>query len=218
MTVEFPRRWKGVPFDTVGPRQPVTYADYEVDGLPPLDPETAASFGWLPAVTDPPRGRDLSAQLDGLVLSLGVVGLTLPEDFITYYRDRDRNLELDEVSVTGCWTTVMDHPVPSPVEAGAYLVRFFNDQQDCIIWALYLRPDDSSAVVSTGEVSWYDPFFGPNGEIEVQPFEEPDIYWCAPSFAEFAYRYWLECRLSRAEWNGVARADLPPELAGYRNG
>lgn len=57
-----------------------------------------------------------------------------------------------------------------------------------------------------------------DGPRRVGADEEPEIYWCATSFAEFAYRFWLEYRLSRAEGDGVARADLPPELAGYRYG
>lgn len=53
--------------------------------------------------------------------------------------------------MTGCWTDVSD-PLPSPVEPGAFLVRFLRDQQDCVIWYLYLRPSGEVFVVH----SWLD--------------------------------------------------------------
>jgi hypothetical protein len=48
--------------------------------------------------------------------------------------------------VTGCWTDI-SQPLPSPVEPGAFLVRFLRDQQDCVIWYLYLRPSGETFVV-----------------------------------------------------------------------
>ncbi|MEU6896326.1 hypothetical protein ABZ934_32235 [Streptomyces sp. NPDC046557] len=37
--------------------------------------------------------------------------------------------------------------IPSAVEPGAFLVRFFRDQQDCVLWYFYLRPGSSAFVV-----------------------------------------------------------------------
>ncbi|MGW0840080.1 hypothetical protein ACWD26_07935 [Streptomyces sp. NPDC002787] len=37
--------------------------------------------------------------------------------------------------------------MPSPVGPGASLVRFFRDQQDCVLWYFCLRPGSSPFIV-----------------------------------------------------------------------
>ncbi|MFB7715231.1 hypothetical protein [Streptomyces sp. NPDC056105] len=65
--------------------------------------------------------------------NLAAKGLKLPRDFVTFEADSKLHCSLDDVSVTCCWTDISE-PLPSPVEPGAFLVRFpaFHDrrQQD----------------------------------------------------------------------------------------
>lgn len=116
-----------------------------LDSLPPLDSDQfTGAFTWLGGAGDPiPRQV---RKLNGLAKELSATGLTLPRDFVTFQTSENLYGSLDEVSVTGCWTN-LSPPLPSPVEPGAFLVRFFRDQQDCVIWYLYLRPMSEAFVV-----------------------------------------------------------------------
>ena len=71
--------------------------------------------------------------------TLHAVGVALPEDFVGFYSWDGWADELDNASVTGCWTRLGPLPAFSPAEPGAFLVRFMADQQDCVTWYLYLR-------------------------------------------------------------------------------
>ncbi|MFF9130244.1 hypothetical protein [Streptomyces sp. NPDC014806] len=158
------------------------------------------------------------AMLDGLAKALEGGGLTLPQDFVTFQTDAEMRYSLDDVSVTGCWTNLSE-PLPSPVEPGAFLVRFLRDQQDCVIWYLYLRPSSDAFVVHShldyeyeyearrgGEETWTD-----LDDVEEQ---RAAILWCAPSFEEFAHRFWIENRLWRVLNDGDP-SGLDPESRDY---
>ncbi|AGK78220.1 hypothetical protein AB0N79_18790 [Streptomyces microflavus] len=196
-----------------------TYERYSLDSLPPLDSDQfTGAFTWLGGAGDPiPRQV---RKLNGLAKELSATGLTLPRDFVTFQTSENLYGSLDEVSVTGCWTN-LSPPLPSPVEPGAFLVRFFRDQQDCVIWYLYLRPMSEAFVVHSDVDYEFEYEAQRNGE-EIQPDladaqeQRSAILWCAPSFEEFAHRFWIENRI----WHAVNDPDLPrlePRLQEYVN-
>jgi hypothetical protein len=116
--------------------------------------------------------------------------------------------------VTGGWTDISE-PLPSPVEPGAFLVRFLRDQQDCVIWYLYLRPSGEAFVVHS-HLDYEDEARRGGAQTDLGPAQEQmtAILWCAPSFEEFAYRFWVENRL----WRAVRAGDLSqlePRLRDY---
>ncbi|WP_405018656.1 hypothetical protein OHV05_18365 [Kitasatospora sp. NBC_00070] len=180
-----------------------TYERYPYASLPTLDASRfVGAFQWLddPGDTDPNEVENLHE----LERHLAAEGLALPQDFVTFYTSSNLRGALDEVSVTGCWSSLSE-PLPSPVEPGAFLVRFFRDQQDCVLWYLYLRPSGEVFVVN----SYLDYEFEyeardsddyePESDLDDLVAQEAEILWCAPSFEYFAYRFWLENRL----WNVV---------------
>jgi hypothetical protein len=68
-------------------------------------------------------------------------------------------------------------------------MRFLHDQQDCLIWHLYLSPNGDECVLVSG--AYLDQVF--TGEEDIT--EEQAIWQtrvCAPSFEAFLYRFWLE--------------------------
>ncbi|MFF2629850.1 hypothetical protein ACFVUN_29305 [Kitasatospora griseola] len=210
MTVRFPAEWCNTDLgeyrECAG-----TYERYPYDSVPPLDPARfTGSFDWLGG----PSGRPSSVvdEVEILEAAVARVGLTLPADFLTYHRDERLALSLDTASPTGCWQN-FSVPIPSPVESGAYLVRFFRDQQDCVMWYLYLRPTGETFVVH----SWRDFEFELEGDDEAEPEEEgtegDGIRWCAPSFEEFAHRYWVEGRIALAGYQDEPLED--PQLSAY---
>ncbi|MGW4378771.1 hypothetical protein [Kitasatospora sp. NPDC004531] len=204
MTVRFPAEWCNTDLGEYRDCA-ATYEWYPYDSVPPLDSARfTGSFDWLGG----PSGRSsaLADEVEILDAAVRRLGLALPADFLAYHRDERLALSLDAVSPTACWQN-FSMPVPSPVEPGAYLVRFLNDQQDCVMWYLYLRPGGESFVVH----SWKDL----EGEWEDEPEEGVGgpIGWCAPSFEEFAYRYWIEGRIALAGYRGEPLDD--PQLLSY---
>lgn len=194
-----------------------TYELYPFERLPPLDSaRCTGAFQWLGSTGDLlPKN---TKKLTRLAADLMAEGLVLPQDFVAFQTRSNLFGVLDWVSVTGCWTDV-SAPLPSPVDPGACLVRFLRDQQDCVIWYLYLRPLGGPFVVHSHldyEHEYEARREGCRTETDLEDVEEQRaaISWCAPSFEEFAYRFWVENRLSRA-----IRSDdlsgIEPELREY---
>ncbi|MGA8113665.1 MAG: hypothetical protein WCA46_08390 [Actinocatenispora sp.] len=192
-----------------------TYALYPHYTLPPLDPaQFTGDFGWLGGAGDPLP--DEVARLTGVTAELATRGLALPDDFITFYTHSDLHFALDAISVTACWTDISD-PLPSPIEPGAFLVRFLRDQQDCVIWYLYLRPSGETFVVHSGleyEREYQAQREGEENDLDDPEAQTDDICWCAPTFEQFAYRVWVENTLWRAIHKNKL-ADLEPRLRAY---
>ena len=93
-------------------------------------------------------------------------------------------------SCTACEWDLSAEPIPSPVEDGAFMVRFLRDQQDVLFWYLYLGAAGTSA---GGSFVVCSPI----------PFDATDMtgrreqvlantWWCAPEFEQFVYRFWIE--------------------------
>lgn len=199
----------------LGARRPcgATYERYPYESLPPLDSgRFTGAFEWL---GEP--GASLPAQvaaIDALTASLAGHGIALPEDFGVFHSSANLHDVLDEVSVTACWTSI-SQPLPSPIEPGAFLVRFLRDQQDCLLWYLYLRPSGEAFVVC----SYLDYEYAyENEEPETDPVDRAEqraaLLWCAPSFEEFAYRFWVENRIWHAV-NSTGDSPLEPSLREY---
>ncbi|MFJ9818565.1 hypothetical protein ACIRU3_25560 [Streptomyces sp. NPDC101151] len=194
-----------------------TYEYYPYASLPPLDSaEFTGAFQWLGGSGE--LVPEQVTKLNGLAASLATRNLTLPHDFVTFQTGSNLYLSLDEVSVTSCWTDLSD-PLPSPVEPGAFLVRFLRDQQDCVFWYLCLRPSGEAFVVFSHLDYEYEHEARRDGEeTKTNPDDKEEqwasIFWCAPSFEEFAHRFWIENRLWCA-LNGGDLSELDPELRDY---
>lgn len=185
-----------------------TYERYPYETLPPLDPSRfTGAFEELGGAGETVPQQ--VAKVEALAGLLDAQGLRLPRDFTVFQTSARLHRLLDEVSVTACWSDVSD-PIPSPVEPGAFLVRFLRDQQDCVIWYLYLRPSGEAFVVHSHLDYEYE---GDHlGDTEEQ---RTAMLWCAPPFEEFAHRFWIENRLWRAVHGGGDPSDLDPLLRGY---
>ncbi|MFD8321870.1 hypothetical protein [Kitasatospora purpeofusca] len=222
MTVDFRAAWCAT---DLGDHRPCrcTYERYPYDSLPVLDASRlTGAFQWL----GDPGGtvQDQVEKLHELDLRLAAEGLSLPQDFVTFCTSSNLRGSLDSVSVTGCWIS-LSAPLPSPVETGAFLVRFFRDQQDCVLWYLYLRPSGEVFVVNSSldyefeyEARDSDDY-EPESDLDDPVAQEAEILWCAPFFEHFAYRFWLENRLWRAvneRSDELLDAELKEYLDHYR--
>lgn len=180
-----------------------TYERYPIESLPPLDEASfTGDFAWRGETGHVLDGQ--VAVMDRLAADLADDGLCLPGDFVTYMTRSNLYLCLDEVSVTGCWTS-LSVPLTSPLEPDARMVRFFRDQQDCVHWYLYFRPNGEAFVVHSYRDLEYEAEVKATGtpdELEqlAEIDDDPDyeIFWCAPTLEMFAYRFWTENSLWRA--------------------
>ncbi|MEV7952873.1 hypothetical protein [Streptomyces sp. NPDC088141] len=186
------------------------YERYPCNTLPALDnSQFTGAFQWLGDLGEVVPGQ--LARLQELDEKLAAKGLALPQDVVSFFLSSNLHDALDEVSVTNC-RSYLSEPLPSPVEPGAYLICFLSDLLDSIFWYLYLRPSGHLFVVHSHLDYEYE--YGAESDIFEEPQSDLDdvaaqrtaIFWCAPSFEHFAYRFWLENRL----WRAIHDSDAQP--------
>jgi hypothetical protein len=175
-----------------------TYCLFPYETLPPLDErQFRGEFQWLgtldPRVEreigphraeDPGRGR-LSARLEALVAEAARLGLALPAAFLRLLGSAALHDRIP--SCTACYFELPERITPSPFGDGGWLIRFLNDQQGVLFWYLYLDARGGHGVVVSpmllDELAAVTNGSGPPAEA---------VWFCAPSFEAFVYRFWLE--------------------------
>jgi hypothetical protein len=199
----FPTGWMS--FD-LGHYRPCdgTYCFYSYEELPPLDESIfRGEFQWLlsplPGLEDQLRAivdihkqvpeDALEKKLAHLLNTAGQMGLYLPESFLRFMGSSALHDEIP--SCTACYFDLPEKIIKSPVTdvsiGDGYIIRFLNDQQDVLLWYLYLTPDgDHFVFVSNIYIDEAD-----LSEIPKERMIRALVY-CAPSFETFLYRYWLE--------------------------
>lgn len=190
VTSVFQTGWWGTDLQEYRPT-PSTYGRYPYESLPPLDDNLFdGEFRWLGAnaeVVD-----TMPDALSRLVNDLAKVGLSLPPAFLRFFADPTLGAQVP--SCTACYWSLAEVPVPSPVEDGAFIVRFLNDQQGCLFWYLYLTPNGDSFVLCSPIL--FDDYTY-QWEDGIANLDEvlAESYVCAPGFEHFVYRFWLENRI-----------------------
>ncbi|MET9963856.1 hypothetical protein ABZ128_33090 [Streptomyces sp. NPDC006326] len=195
-SVQFSSGWCASDLGSYRPCE-FTYEVYPLESLPPLDSARLdGGFGWLGGA-DAPDGQPSEhlERLETMEADLAAAGLHLPEDFRTFHGSGHLYGAFDAVSVTACWSD-LSGPLPSPAEDGARLIRFLRDQQDCVIWYLYLRPSGETFVVCSHLE--LESAYEEVEEEHLAAFREAaaaSLVRCAGSFEEFAYRFVVENEL-----------------------
>lgn len=80
---------------------------------------------------------------------------------------------------------------PGDKEKG-YVLRFLHDQQDCVIWHLYLSSEGEECVLASH--TYLDLVYTDPDEFDNITEQEAvaQTWICAPSFEAFLYRFWME--------------------------
>ena len=179
VTIEVP----GAP----APSPYATYVRYRPEDLPAL-PADVADLAWLERAArhDDYLGsafgeavRDLSGPAADQLLD----GLPLPDDFVRFreggLRDRLR-------SATDSYFDLGD----SLVEVdGGHLLHLISDSQWVYHWLLYVGSDGSSAMVGADHPAGFR--LSPE-DAAAWPAEAGGYLLVADSFAEFAWRWWMD--------------------------
>jgi hypothetical protein len=190
----FEKGWWGVELPGARPCDG-TYCYYPYESLPPLDESLfRGEFQWLTDLDEsveaalsihraPDDDDDEMADiLNGLRKEAAQANLVLPPEFIRFMGNRA--LQLAIPSCTACEFDLIGELVPSVVEEGAYTLLFLRDQQDVLLWYLYLTPDGKSSVICSPIP--FDEIDEPAHVIKAHTLT------VAPSFEEFIYRFWIE--------------------------
>ncbi|WP_329137354.1 hypothetical protein OG552_27415 [Streptomyces sp. NBC_01476] len=190
MSINFAASWCGS--DLGGHRSPSGgYVRSSYDSLPPLDTRLfQGTFEWLGGSTGISARN--AGELRTLTEQLDRRGLSLPADFLAFYASENLPDALEDNAPTSCWSSLSE-PIPSPVEPGAFLVRFFRDQQDCVLWYLYLRPGSPAFVVHSHLEYGYEyeahvsgGAFRGDSDIDDREEQLAALQYCAATFEEWA--------------------------------
>jgi hypothetical protein len=194
-----PFKWGWWSFD-LGQYRPCdgTYCFYPYESLPPIRAlnGTLDWLGPLDPATDQQmeihrNAPDARGQLATIQADAATLGLTLPDAFVRLMGSPELQDRIP--SCTACTFGLPKRILPAIGGDPGYIIRFLNDQQDVLIWYLYLTPTGEERVLVTPYE--FDESEGAN------PNDLPDetrkavlanTIACAPSFESFVYRFWLE--------------------------
>jgi hypothetical protein len=210
--IDLPFRWEWRGPDLGSARPASLYGNDPLESLPPI-PALDGTLSWL-ATTDPVgRVSSIAASsdawetwdaqrrdaLDQVQREATALGLTLPPAFT---RLMGSSALLDRFpEYAGSWFPLLEHLTPCIFGGRGRLVCFLRDQQDCVVWHLYLTPDGGEFVVSSWEAGIDAAIWGElNDGVPPDDKERDDVLEfatiCATSFEDFLYRLWLEIRIS----------------------
>jgi hypothetical protein len=177
-----------------------TYCFYAYESLPQLDTSLfRGDFKWLmpkdqrvEAMTEIHQPSDdhqqkMLANLEAIKSQAQSIGLQLPAEFVAFMNSLELQHEIP--SCTACYFDLPEKIIKNPLEDG-YFIRFMNDQQDVLLWYLYLRPNGNHCItVSNVYIDEVD-----FSQMNLEAFKGA-VAFCAPAFEEFVYRFWLENKI-----------------------
>lgn len=208
----FPTAWLSIELGDYRPEsEPSTYSFFAYEDLPPLsESELGQDFAWLKE--GPLYGAgygtiDLASQIERLLIAATQKQLTLPAEFVHLMQSPDLPNRIR--SCTDCFFKLSNEIVASPAREGGYLIHFLSDSQGCLFWYLYLTPTGEHCIVVSGELFDTEGLLSDEDDEDIEDsvdsYTEGSIGFCAPSFAEFIYRYWIENEI----WFALFLDDTP---------
>ena len=134
--------------------------------------------------------ESLTGNLKELYHQTQQLGLSLPDAFLHFMASPELQERIP--SCTACYFELPEKILPCPGSQDGYIISFLRDQQDCLIWYLYLTPSNEHCVlISDSGLAWLaDPEQASEISHPVRILQATVVG--APSFEEFIYRFWLE--------------------------
>jgi len=231
----FPASWYSVELRGYRdhPEQYRTYSPFLFESLPPLPNELFdGNFSWLPLTRDlVPTGKSrfewaYPPVLKRMAEESEELQITIPPEFVRFMASVDFPNRIR--SATDCAFDLAEKLVYVPWETG-YLLRFLADSQGSLFWYLFLRQGGGHCVVVAGfppyggdptaDREFMEKHLGPDWNREDPPKESDGIWFCAPSFENFIYRFWIENEIwyALSETGGPVSNDQQRYLMHYRN-
>ena len=100
-------------------------------------------------------------------------------------------------SCTDCYLDPGERIVETIGSIPGNLVHFLSDSQSCAHWYLHILPGGDAGVLESPDLYCYqiehsDWIENPSCRLERIDLSGLEVAYCAPSFSEFLYRFWLE--------------------------
>lgn len=100
-------------------------------------------------------------------------------------------------SCTDCYLDPGERIVETIGSLHGKLIHFLSDSQWCAHWYLHLLPDGASAILESPDPYCYEAetlgeIENPSCLLERIDVSDLDFAYCASSFSEFLYRFWIE--------------------------
>jgi len=200
----FEKGWWGIELPGARPCDG-TYCFFDYESLPPLNESLfRGEFQWLTELDnsveemmavhrapddedeDEDEEQDMADTLVLLREEAAQTNIVLPPEFIRFMGNLVWRRAIP--SCTACEFD-LGELVPSVIEEGAYTLLFLRDQQDVLLWYLYLTPDGEYRVICSPI-----PFDDADIDEPVHVIKAHTLI-VAPSFEAFLYRFWIENRI-----------------------
>ena len=170
-----------------------TYTLFPYDELPPIDSSIDDDFAWLSGQSTKEHSLSENAYPTGEKPDLSKITdleknlkLNLPSEFVLFMKETDLHAKIR--SCTDCYLELPDFVVMTYGAEDGFLVHFLSDSQYVLHWFLYLNLTGEHCVLVSENPYGIQGFDLPQSiSIEAEP-----IWFCASSFKEFIYRFWLE--------------------------
>lgn len=206
------------------PGRIATYSLFSYADLPPIEEELDDEFGWL--LAQPIRVSSFEDEEDEdfdhgsapveekLEAIMAEVPVTLPAAFIHFMRTRELRQRIR--SCTDCYWSVADWATPTTGVEDGFLIHYLSDSQGCLHWYLYLDPRGNHCVVVSAEAYGFsveDAATDAASRQQAIDLTQEAFWFCAPSFQEFIYRFWIENEI----WYALAwdKQPLTPRQQAY---
>jgi hypothetical protein len=188
-----------------------TYSLFSYQDLPSIVENLDNSFEWLKAQSIKEDSLFEGSYADGskpdlrkLARIASETDINLPESFVTFMNSTELHQRIR--SCTDCYLDVGDYAVKTKGSIEGYLLHFLSDSQWVLHWYIHTDQHGNHFIVTSLNAYGFA-FEDENGnafatEIDIQ---EEDIWFCAPSFTEFMYRFWLENEI----WFALAEEERP---------
>jgi hypothetical protein len=177
-----------------------TYCAIPYENLPSID-MASDDLEWLDCVSLELRQViDLTSTLNSdnnqignlevLVEKASRLGLHIPNSFLKFFRNAE--LQCKVPTCTDCYLELSNEMIPVPKKEGHFLLRFMNDSQSCVLWYLCMGQNGESWVVASSY--YFDPdIFEVMNYVDVKRDDIiGEALFCAETFTEFLYRFWIE--------------------------
>jgi hypothetical protein len=180
-----------------------TYQGFLFEELPPIPIGLDDDCAWLMRYGTAYSGEGLNrherafppfppAKVEELAAA---VNLALPSSFRRFMTSLE--LQSRVRSCTDCYLDPGERIVETVGSIQGHLVHFLSDSQSCAHWYLHILPSGDTAVLESPDLfcyqiensGWID---NPASRLERIDVSGLEFAYCAPSFSDFLYRFWIE--------------------------
>ncbi|MBL8166836.1 MAG: hypothetical protein JNJ50_01695 [Acidobacteria bacterium] len=185
--------------------QPATYSLFSYDDLPDIQITSETDWQWLDSSPNQEGSLAESGYSDGSKPDLGKlskiaaqVGFQLPISFEQFISTPAWHQKIR--SCTDCYLDLADRAIKVIDADDGYLIHFLSDSQWCCHWYILVKASGDHDIYTSFDAYGFnveeasdddDDEYATCRKDAIKLMDEP-LWFCAATFTEFIYRFWLE--------------------------